>query len=179
MSHAPNFYSNKNAYLSANWNFMIWCPTVMSVMSGRVAWAKKKVYGKIRVDKGRTDLANKQKKTLQYWSGHFLCLSHDWTWISDVICLQCLGPFFVLSELRWVVTVHFVDIGGIIDRHCLNFLFIIIRGDCSFCWYWRNCWLLLFKLSFHKKTILGKHRFRKITEDKKRTAFKRTREKKL
>jgi hypothetical protein len=39
---------------------MIWCPTVMSV---RVALAKKQVYGKIRVDKGRTDLA-KKKKTL-------------------------------------------------------------------------------------------------------------------
>ena len=23
------------------------------------------------------------------------------------------------------------------------------RGDCSFCWYWWNCWPLLFKISFH------------------------------
>jgi hypothetical protein len=28
------------------------------------------------------------------------------------------------------VIVRFVDIGGIVDHHCLNFLF---RGDCSFC----------------------------------------------
>ena len=24
-----------------------------------------------------------------------------------------------------------------------------LRGDCSFCWYLWNCWLLLFKISFH------------------------------
>jgi hypothetical protein len=34
----------------------------------------------------------------------------------------------------------FVDIGGIVDHHCSNFLL--------FCWYWRNCWPSLFKLSF-------------------------------
>jgi hypothetical protein len=33
--------------------------------------------------------------------------------------------FFAFSELRWEVIVHFVAIGGIIDHHCLNFLFII------------------------------------------------------
>ena len=32
--------------------------------------------------------------------------------------------FFVFSELRWEVIVHFVDI-RIVDHHCLNFLFII------------------------------------------------------
>ena len=35
----------------------------------------------------------------------FLCLSRAWTWISNVVC--------------------FVDIGGIVDHHCLNFLFRI------------------------------------------------------
>jgi hypothetical protein len=34
----------------------------------------------------------------------------------------------------------FVDIGGIVYHHCLNFLL--------FCWYWWNCWPSLFKLSF-------------------------------
>jgi hypothetical protein len=24
-----------------------------------------------------------------------------------------------------------------------------VRGDCSFCWYWWNCWPWLFKISFH------------------------------
>ena len=30
--------------------------------------------------------------------------------------------FFVFSGLRWEAIVHFVDIGGIVDHHCLNFL---------------------------------------------------------
>jgi hypothetical protein len=34
-------------------------------------------------------------------------------------------PFFEFSELRREVVIHFVDIGGIDDHHCLNFLFII------------------------------------------------------
>jgi len=29
---------------------------------------------------------------------------------------------------------------------------IEVRGGCSFCWYWWNYWLSLFKLSFHKST---------------------------
>jgi hypothetical protein len=33
-----------------------------------------------------------------------------------------------------------LDIGGIVDHHCSNFLLV--------CWYWRNCWPSLFKLSF-------------------------------
>ena len=32
--------------------------------------------------------------------------------------------FFVLSEWRGEMIVGFVDIGGIVDHHCLNFLFI-------------------------------------------------------
>ena len=31
----------------------------------------------------------------------------------------------VFSGLRWEEIVSFVNIGGIIDHHCLNFLFII------------------------------------------------------
>jgi hypothetical protein len=38
------------------------------------------------------------------------------------------------------VIVRFVDIGGIVDHHCLNFVL--------FCWYWWNCWPSLFKLCF-------------------------------
>jgi hypothetical protein len=30
----------------------------------------------------------------------------------------------------------------------------LMWGDCSFCWYWWNCWPSLFKLSFHN-TILS------------------------
>ena len=30
-----------------------------------------------------------------------------------------------------------------------------MRGDCSFCWYWWNCWPSLFNLSFHKMTRMS------------------------
>ena len=33
--------------------------------------------------------------------------------------------FFVFDYLMWKMIVWFVDIGGIVDYHCLNFLFII------------------------------------------------------
>jgi hypothetical protein len=36
--------------------------------------------------------------------------------------------FFAFIGLRWLI-VHFVDIDGIVDHHCLNFLFIIGEGD--------------------------------------------------
>jgi hypothetical protein len=39
--------------------------------------------------------------------------------ISNAICC---GLFFRFSELRREVVVCFVDIGGIVDHHCLNFL---------------------------------------------------------
>jgi hypothetical protein len=35
--------------------------------------------------------------------------------------------FWVFSELTWEVIVRFVDIGGIVDHYCLNFLFIILK----------------------------------------------------
>ena len=54
----------------------------------------------------------------------FLCLSQARTWILNVICR---GLFCVQwGQVRWEVFVWFVDIGGIDDHHCLNFLFIII-----------------------------------------------------
>jgi hypothetical protein len=45
---------------------------------------------------------------------------------------------FVLLILVELLTITvktffcFVDIGGIVDHHCSNFLLV--------CWYWRNCW---------------------------------------
>ena len=37
------------------------------------------------------------------------------------------SPFFLLTELRWEVIVHFVEIGGIVDHQsCLNVCFIIM-----------------------------------------------------
>jgi hypothetical protein len=34
----------------------------------------------------------------------------------------------MLNDLRSEVIVHFVDICGIVDHHCLNFLFIIHKN---------------------------------------------------
>ena len=67
----------------------------------------------------------------------------------------CLG-LFTLNGLRWEVLVRFVDIGWIVDHHCLNFILYVqwleVRGACSFCLYRWNCWPSLFKLSFHNQT---------------------------
>ena len=52
----------------------------------------------------------------------FLCMSHVSTRISNVICMSWT---FVFTELRLKVIVRFLVIGGIVDHHCLNFLFII------------------------------------------------------
>jgi len=31
-----------------------------------------------------------------------------------------------INELKYIVIVGFVDVGGIVDHHCLNFLFTIL-----------------------------------------------------
>jgi len=55
-------------------------------------------------------------------------LSQTRTWNSNIICS---GLFCV----QWVK----------------------VRGDCSFCWYWLNCWPSLLKLSFHN--LVAQQRF--------------------
>jgi hypothetical protein len=62
----------------------------------------------------------------QFIPATYLCLSQARIWISIVICC---GLFVVFWELRWEI--RFVDIGGIVDHHCLNFLFI--NHKCSWC----------------------------------------------
>jgi len=42
-----------------------------------------------------------------------------------VLCTDCIGRCRRKSNYHIQVVVRFVDIGGIVDRHCLNFLFII------------------------------------------------------
>jgi hypothetical protein len=32
--------------------------------------------------------------------------------------------YFVFNGLRWEAVVYFVDIGGIVAHHCINFLFV-------------------------------------------------------
>ena len=54
----------------------------------------------------------------------FLCIFKDRNWILNAIC-------HVLLYAQWFE----------------------VRDDYSFCWYWRNCRLLLFKFSFHNEQI--------------------------
>ena len=63
-----------------------------------------------------------------------LCLSQAKTWVPN---RMCRGIFFFVNGK---VIIRFVDIGGIDDLHCVNFLL--------FCWYWWNWWPSMFKLSF-------------------------------
>jgi hypothetical protein len=65
---------------------------------------------------------NSWDKINWFKSAIFLFLSQANTWISNVIC--CSSLFLMLNELRYVI-VSFVDIGGIVDQHCLNFVFVI------------------------------------------------------
>ena len=53
---------------------------------------------------------------------HFM---HTCTWISIGLCMV----LFVFSEVRWEVISNFVDIGG--NYHSLNFLYLIINGECT------------------------------------------------
>ena len=43
------------------------------------------------------------------------CMSHTRTWIFNIICR---GLYYMFVDLRWEAIVCFVDIGGIVDRHC-------------------------------------------------------------
>ena len=63
---------------------------------------------------------------------YLLCLSQARTCISYIICHGLFCVQWV--QLRWEVIVNFVDIGGINDHHCLNFLFIIKSYNQYFFW---------------------------------------------
>ena len=54
----------------------------------------------------------------QFNPASFLCLSHAKTGFATSHAIV----FVVFSEFRWLFV--FVDIGEIVDHHCLNFLFI-------------------------------------------------------
>ena len=88
----------------------------------------------------------------------------------QVICRD----LFVVNELRWDEIVCFVEIGKIVDHHCLKMVVYFVeigeivdyhclevivcfveigeivdyhcfRGDCFLCWNWWNCWPSLFR----------------------------------
>ena len=78
-----------------------------------------------------------------------------------------LSPFFVFSELRWDVIVpstfyyrfnpakckpvlsQNIDFQRLMSFSSFCVQSVKVRGDCSLCWYWWNCWPSLFKLTFH------------------------------
>ena len=49
----------------------------------------------------------------------------DALYITSGFLMPYVMVFLVFYTFRWEVVVHFVDIGEIVDHHCLNFLFII------------------------------------------------------
>ena len=97
----------------------------------------------------------------------FLC-STIWgeRWLFVLLILVELLTVIVYINIVIQVTVRFVDIVRIVDRHCLYkychtawlfvllillelltiivYINIVIQGDCSFCWYWWNSWSSLF-----------------------------------
>jgi len=56
----------------------------------------------------------------------FFCPSKAGMWISNIMVV-----YYVFREWRWEVIVLFVDISGIVDQHCLNFIIITcnFKGD--------------------------------------------------
>jgi len=54
----------------------------------------------------------------KYWTPPYVCACpKQGHWLQNVIC----HGFYYVQWLRWEFTVLFVDIGGIVDYHCLNF----------------------------------------------------------
>ena len=67
----------------------------------------------------------------------FSCLNHANFWENSYLEKKCwmlrfffgIGYviiIFMFSDMRWEVIARFVDLGGIIDHHCLNFIFIML-----------------------------------------------------
>ena len=84
-----------------------------------------------------------------------LSAKENYNWIPNVIrrgllilCQRIWGErwlFVLLILMKWLtITVYsfvcFLDIGLIVDHHCLRFLL--------YCWYWWNAWPSLFTVSF-------------------------------
>ena len=85
------------------------------------------------------------------WSSLFKYSLGEMRWFV-VLILVGLLTITVQTFFRWNVTVCFVDMGGIVDHHCLNIFYV--RCDCLFCWYWWNWWSSLFKLFFRWEVIV-------------------------
>jgi len=76
--------------------------------------------------------------------------------INDSICIAVWDPVIKIRQLG-LTPPHFCVCPkpepGFPTSHVVVFMCSVnsvkMRGDCSFCWYCRNWWPSLFKLSFH------------------------------
>ena len=75
----------------------------------------------------------------------FLCLSQARTWISIII----RHGLFMFNDLRWELIVYFVNIGGIVDHHCLNFL--IIKDNLL---YYILCWWTMNNVDIYQRSFI-------------------------
>ena len=69
------------------------------------------------------------------------------------------ATFLCLSQIRVITKLPNTEqIRTLILESYVMVIFFVhwfeVRGDCSFCWYWRNCWPLLF-WTFFLLTICG------------------------
>jgi hypothetical protein len=73
-------------------------------------------------------MSTKQTTTSQ--SPQIIEHKKDHNVLMHILCLSQHRTWIMCHGLSWVQWVQ-------------------MRGDCSFCWYWWNCWPSLFKFSFH------------------------------
>ena len=60
----------------------------------------------------------------QFNPATIFCLCHARTWIVNDKCNVVIS--FVINDLRYAMVERFVDIGAIVDHHCLNFVFVTV-----------------------------------------------------
>jgi hypothetical protein len=90
-------------------------------------------------------MAHRRRKYLVKGAFSFaiLCIMTSWASLRLFYTTQII--IISLSQVKtWISNVIF--------RGLFYGQWIEVRGGCSFCWYWWNYWLSLFKLSFHKST---------------------------
>jgi hypothetical protein len=61
--------------------------------------------------------------------------------------------WFLLHSKRGIVIVRFVDIGGIVDHHCLNYLFIIYKYKMEILKQIRRMKFYIFSLDTNNRII--------------------------
>jgi hypothetical protein len=95
--------------------------------------------------------------TKSFWQQHFLylCIHLSYTFPRVVsIIFFCYTFLWFNPYIGVSVTSQELDFQHYMSwSHCVQL--VRVRGDCSFCWYWWNCWPSLFKLSLHNVAIIS------------------------